>query len=270
MGGSERGHSTPRPTPEALLDVAAEAARDAGALLAERFEGGREHALRAKTSPTDVVSEADLAAEQVIRAVLGRRRPDDGFLGEEAGATVAGSSGLRWIVDPLDGTVNFLFRIPQWAVSVAVEDEGGSLAGVVFDPLRDEIFAGVRGGPATLNGEPIAGSSRGDLATALVATGFAYQASVRAGQAAVLVSLLPRVRDIRRAGSATLDLAWTAAGRHDAFYERAIYPWDLAAGALICASAGLQVLSLAADEHQPAGILVAPATLAPALLALVS
>ena len=126
--------------------------------------------------------------------------------------------------------MNFLFGVPQWCVSVAVHDDEGGLAGVVFDPLRDEIFCGERGGPATLNGTPVAGSSRAELASALVGTGFAYEAAVRETQAAVVARVLPVVRDMRRMGSAALDLAWTAAGRYDAFYERGVQAWDIAAG----------------------------------------
>jgi myo-inositol-1(or 4)-monophosphatase len=180
-----------------------------------------------------------------------------------------GATGLRWVVDPLDGTVNFLFGIPQWAVSVACEDAEGTLVGVVHDPLRDETFAARRDGPATRDGEPVTASEREDLATAMVATGFAYEAAVRAAQAEVAARVLPRVRDLRRLGSAALDLAWTACGRFDAYYERALRPWDLAAGALICRRAGLEVRSLPAAGSLPPGLLAAPPALADPLLELV-
>jgi myo-inositol-1(or 4)-monophosphatase len=251
-----------------LLSVAVDAARVSAPLLLERFAGGAERALGAKTSPTDMVSEADLASERAIRALLTERRPDDGILGEE-GDVVAGTSGLRWVVDPLDGTVDFLFGIPQWCISVAVEDEDGPVAGVVHDPCRNETFAATRGGDATRNGVVICGSEKSDLADALVATGFAYDADVRARQAEVLVGVLPRVRDIRRAGSAALDLAWTAAGRHDAYFERTTKPWDVMAGGLICESAGLVFGELEAREGLPAGVFAAPAGLRDGLLALV-
>ena len=149
------------------------------------------------------------------------------------------------------------------------DDEGG-VAGVVFDPLRDEIFCGERGGQATLNGAPIAGSSRTDLASALVATGFAYESAVRARQAAVVARVLPVVRDIRRMGSAALDLAWTAAGRYDAFYERGVQIWDIAAGSVLCACSGLVVRPLEADGAVPGGVIVAPAALFDDLHSLVS
>jgi myo-inositol-1(or 4)-monophosphatase len=244
-----------------LLLIAEDAARAAGAVLLERF-GGPRREVRSKSTPTDLVSEADIEAERALRGVLSARRPEDAVLGEEGGDRGAGTSGVRWIVDPLDGTVNFLFGIPQWAVSVACEDGDGLLAGVVLDPLRDEIFAATRDGPATRDGEPVEASSRGDLATAMVGTGFAYDAEVRAAQAEVAARVLPRVRDLRRMGSAALDLAWTACGRYDAYYERGLQPWDRAAGELLCARAGLELRELPAHGALPAGLLVAPATLA--------
>jgi myo-inositol-1(or 4)-monophosphatase len=256
-------------SPTELGDIAAECARAAGELLLERFVAGGEQAVGSKSSPTDVVSEADYAAERAIRALLAARRPGDAILGEEGGETQAGE-GLRWIVDPLDGTVNFLFGVPQWCVSVAVYDGEGGLAGVVFDPLRDEIFCGGRGGQATMNGAPVTGSSRGDLASALVGTGFAYEAAVRETQAAVVARVLPVVRDVRRMGSAALDLAWTAAGRYDAFYERGVQAWDIAAGSVLCECSGLVVRPLAAQGAAPEGLVVAPAGLIDELQALVS
>jgi myo-inositol-1(or 4)-monophosphatase len=243
-------------SPGALREIAEAVAREAGHQLRDAFAGPRLN-VTAKSSPTDLVSEADHAAERLIRERLRAARPDDGFLGEEGG-DAEGTSGLRWIVDPLDGTINFLFGIPQWAVSIACEDAGGTLAGVVYDPMRDELWTAERDGPALLDGAPIEGSDRADLATTMVATGFGYDAEVRAFQAEVLARLLPRVRDIRRFGSAALDLAWTAAGRYDAFYERGLNAWDLAAGALLCARAGLAVRELAPSPPAAGGILVAP------------
>jgi myo-inositol-1(or 4)-monophosphatase len=251
-----------------LRAIAEQAARAAGELLRERFLAGGERATGSKSSPTDVVSEADLAAERAIRAVIAGRRPGDAILGEEGGETQEGE-GLRWIVDPLDGTVNFLYGVPQWCVSVAVHDGAGGVAGVVFDPLRDELFAAERGGPPTLGGAALTGAPSSDLASSLIATGFAYSAEVRAIQAQVVARLLPRVRDVRRMGSAALDLAWTAAGRYDAYFERGIKTWDFAAGALICEAAGLEVRHLAPAPPMDAGILVAPRALADELASLV-
>jgi myo-inositol-1(or 4)-monophosphatase len=262
----------------ALLDLAVEAATMAGALLIERVRYGAEHQVNAKSTPTDLVSEADLASERAIRELLSSRRPDDGFIGEE-GDHAEGTSGLHWVVDPLDGTINFLFGIPQWCVSVAVKDGEGTIAGAVYDPNRDELFTATRHAPARLvsargtielEAQGPASSRGGDLATAMVATGLAYDADVRAAQARVLARLIPKVRDIRRFGSAALDLGWTAAGRYDAYFERTVKQWDIAAGALICERAGLRVLELPVHERLPWGILVARSELAQPLLELVA
>lgn len=250
-----------------LIAVAREAAFVGAAELTTRF-GVAVAGVHTKSTPTDLASEADLEAEAAIRRLLGERRPDDAILGEEEGAT--GSGELRWLVDPLDGTVNFLFGIPAFAVSVACEDASGAVAGVVLDPLRDECFEATRSGPAMLNGSEISGSSRPDLATAMVATGFGYDARVRARQAAVVSRVLPRVRDIRRFGAAALDLCWCACGRFDAYYERGVKPWDIAAGALVCRRAGLAVRDLAASGEDEAGLVVAPAAIVEELLRLLA
>jgi myo-inositol-1(or 4)-monophosphatase len=249
-----------------LLSVAVEAAGAAAAVLLERYQAASgPRGVQSKSTPTDLVSDADLHAERAIRDVLARRRPDDGILGEE-GDDAQGTSGLRWIVDPLDGTVNYLFGVPQWCVSVACEGR----VGAILDPIRGDCFeAVVAESSATLGGEPLVASTRDDLATALVATGFAYDGGVRARQAEVVGRLLPRVADIRRMGSAALDLAWTAAGRYDAFYERGISAWDIAAGSMLCTAAGLEVHALEARDGLPAGVLAAPAALAGELLAIV-
>ena len=252
---------------DALLAVALEAARGAGAELRARF-GRRQHGVRAKSGPTDLVSDADLAAEAAIRDVLSSRRPNDAILAEEGGATAGGA--LRWVVDPLDGTINFLFGIPAWAVSVACEDAEGAVAAVVLDPMRGECFAATRSGAPTLDGEPIHARAEGRLANALVATGFSYDAAVRARQAEVVTCVLPRVRDIRRIGAAALDLCWTACGRFDAYYERGLEPWDVAAGTLIAARAGLEVRSLAEVGEEPAGLIVTREGLIEELLELVA
>jgi myo-inositol-1(or 4)-monophosphatase len=258
-----------------LLEVAVEAATMAGGLLLERVRAGHERDVTSKSTPTDLVSEADLASERAIKELLAERRPQDGFVGEEGGLE-DGTSGLEWVVDPLDGTVNFLFGIPQWCVSVAVRDgaggaggAGSTLAGAVYDPNRGELFTATHDGPARLGAIELRGSERGDLATAMVATGFAYDAKVRAAQAQVLARAAGEVRDIRRFGSAALDLAWTAVGRFDGYFERTVKPWDIAAGALICERAGLSVLELEEHEDLPYGILAAPEAIAGELLELV-
>jgi myo-inositol-1(or 4)-monophosphatase len=277
--------------PQELLELAVAAARMAGGLLAERARHGAEREVASKSTPTDLVSEADVSSQRAIRELLRERRPDDGFVGEEEGRSEQGRSGLRWVVDPLDGTVNFLFGIPQWSVSVAVRDDAGTLAGAVYDPNRDELFSARRDGDALMKSphgvielshpagrEPAherrtgedAGPGGEDLASAMVATGLAYDAEVRRAQAKVLERLVPCVRDIRRFGSAALDLTWTAAGRYDAYYERSVKQWDIAAGALLCERAGLRVLELPVHENLPWGILVAPPALATPLFELVS
>ena len=239
-----------------LLAVAVEAARTAGALLRERFVAGPEAVVHAKSTPTDLASEADLAAEAAIRDLLAERRPDDLLLAEEGGGDEAVSGGrVRWVVDPLDGTINFLFGIPQWCVSVACEDEGGTLAGAVFDPMLDELFTATATSGPFLNGAPVQPRPAAPLEASLVATGYAYDASVRERQAAVVAALVPLARDVRRMGSAALDLAWTAAGRYDAYFERTVQPWDVAAGALLCRRAGLEVRDLPAREGMPYGVL---------------
>jgi myo-inositol-1(or 4)-monophosphatase len=250
----------------ALLAVAQEAARAAATELQARF-GHHQAGIRTKSTPTDLVSAADVAAEAAIRGVLEHRRPDDGILAEEGGAS--GGGELRWIVDPLDGTINFLFGIPVFAVSVACEDRDGVLAGVVLDPVREECFAATRSGDPTLNGVPIRASSCRQLSTAMIATGFAYDARVRAEQAEVLAGVLPRVRDIRRAGAAAIDLSWTACSRYDAYYERGLHVWDRAAGVLIASRAGLEVRELEPTGDSPAGVLVAPSALIEELWGLV-
>jgi myo-inositol-1(or 4)-monophosphatase len=246
-----------------LRELAELVAREAGAQLLAAF-GGPALGVEAKSTPTDLVSAADKAAEKLIVGRISAARPGDGFLGEE-GADEPGSSGLRWIVDPLDGTANFLFGLPQWAVSIAVEDGDGVIAGVVYDPPRGELWAAERDGPALLDGRPVDGSRHEKLATALIATGFGYDAEVRRAQAATVAALLPEVRDIRRFGAAALDLAWCAAGRFDGYYERGVHRWDVAAGALLCERAGLVVEPLTAAPPQGAGLLAAAPGIADAL-----
>jgi len=219
-----------------LLTLAIDAARGAGDLLMKSFGGDREE-ITTKSSPTDLVSKADRDSERFLLDIIASERPDDGILAEEGGRAES-STGYRWVIDPLDGTVNFLFRIPVWAVSLAVEDSHGGVVGVVYDPNRDEMFTAQRGEGAWLDGRRLTVSTRADLTTALVGTGFAYEATRRIAQARIAAEVLGRVRDIRRAGSAALDLCSVACSRLDGFFEAYTQPWDRAAGALIVAEAG--------------------------------
>ncbi len=224
------------PDPAALRDLAATAAREAGALLLHHAERGL-RGLDTKSTVTDLVSDADREAEQLLEKILAAARPDDALLGEE-GAGRTGTTGLTWVVDPLDGTTNFVFGYPQWAVSVAVVDTEGTLAGAIFDPSRNELFQAARGLGATLNGQRLHVRGTHDLGQALVATGFSYNAHRRAAQAVQIASMIGHVRDIRRAGAAALDLAWVACGRIDGYWESELKHWDWAAGALLVTEAG--------------------------------
>jgi myo-inositol-1(or 4)-monophosphatase len=227
--------------------------------------GGPARGVDSKSSSTDMVSDADREAERAIVDLLRAERPDDGLLGEE-GAHEDAASGRRWVVDPLDGTTNFLYGFPVFGVSVALEDAEGGLAGVVIDPVRDELFAAERGRGATLNGAPIRVREGAALGAALVATGFGYDAERRARQAELLRQVLPAVRDIRRAGAAALDLAWLAAGRIDGYWERGVHRWDWAAGRLLVTEAGGVVCDLPGEPH---GLVAASPELLPELQALV-
>ena len=250
------------------LTIAIEAAHGAGELLMKSFAGDRE-GVTTKTSPTDLVSKADEDAERFLLDFIASKRSDDGILAEEGGRAES-SSGYRWIIDPLDGTVNFLFRIPVWSVSLAVEDRNGTVAGVVFDPNRNETFTALRGEGARLDDRPLRVSDRTDLATALIGTGFAYDVTRRIAQARIAAEVLGKVRDIRRAGSAALDLCAVACRRLDGFYEAYTEPWDRAAGALIVTEAGGVVSEGPAPAGQGTTIVASNETLHDELRRLVS
>jgi len=238
----------PRPDPAALLDLAVGTAREAAELVATGRATAAEH-VDVKSSPVDVVTAVDKASEQLIVARLMAARPEDGVLGEE-GASRTGTSGVRWVVDPIDGTVNFLYGVPAYAVSIAAEVDGVVRAGAVLNVATGELFTATSGGGAYLSSAAharpvrLGGSNPVSLEQTLVATGFSYQAEQRRVQGALVAQLLPQVRDIRRFGSAALDLCAAAAGRVDAYYELELNPWDFAAGALIAAEAGLTVTGL--------------------------
>jgi myo-inositol-1(or 4)-monophosphatase len=240
---------------ERLLEIALAAAHAAGALLLDRSNRPAT-GIERKSSATDMVSDADRDAESLIRRLIGDARPDDGVLGEEAGSA-EGASGLRWVVDPLDGTTNYLYRHPVWAVSVACEDADGARVGVVHQPCVGETFTAIRGRGAQLDQRPIAVSDVSDLASSLIGTGFSYIPEVRSDQARALVEILPKVRDVRRAGSAAIDLAWVACGRLDGYYELGTRQWDRAAGVLLVTEAGGVTAPLAPVGGSGDGVLAA-------------
>jgi myo-inositol-1(or 4)-monophosphatase len=232
----------PIPSPDELRRIAIDVATDAAAFVAEERASTRWFATTdTKSTPTDMVTAVDKASEARIVAALRERRPADGVVAEEGSAAVS-TSGVTWVIDPIDGTTNFVYGYPATAVSVAaVDDDNASIAGAVVDIGRREIFSAARAvgafrddAPMTLPGGPV------DISLALIGTGFSYHREMRVQQAAVLARLLPVVRDVRRGGSAALDLCWAAAGRTDAYYERGTAPWDRAAGLLIAHEAGLR------------------------------
>jgi len=236
-----------------LLHLARTIAVEAGELAAERRAAGVEVADR-KSSLTDVVTAADREVELLVRERLAAARPEDGVCGEE-GEDQVGRSGLTWVVDPIDGTVNYLYGIPNYAVSIAVVEGDANpktwqaVAGAVFAPGVGELFTASRGGGAFINDRPITAGPDTTLAESLLGTGFAYDPDRRARQAAVVQRLIPKVRDIRRLGVTSMDLCYVATGRLNAFYEPGLWPWDFAAGALIAAEAGAWVGDL--DGGQP-------------------
>jgi myo-inositol-1(or 4)-monophosphatase len=243
-------------TAQELLDVAVEVTRAAARLAQDLREQGVT-GITTKSTATDVVTAADKATERYVRDALHERRPGDTVLGEESGES-SGTGRVRWILDPIDGTVNYLYGLPQYAVSLAAEVAGTVVAGVVRNAASGEEWTATRGGGAFRAGRRLAGSSVTELGQALVATGFGYAADRRAHQARVLAGLLPRIRDIRRFGSAALDLCFAAEGRVDAYFEKGLNLWDHAAGGLIAAEAGLLVTGLAGAPPGPDLVLAAP------------
>jgi myo-inositol-1(or 4)-monophosphatase len=222
-----------------LLALAERVAREAGALLRDRPADLK---VTSKTTPTDAVTEMDASSERLIIERILAVRPGDRIVGEESGKHEGSADDVvTWLVDPIDGTVNYLYDLPQFSVSIAAQIGGESVAGVVYDVMRDEMYGAKRGGGATRNGEQLHCTQQTELGLSLIATGFAYATEARRLQADVLTTVLPAVRDIRRLGSAALDLCAVAAGRVDGYYEAGMHPWDWAAGALIATEAGAQV-----------------------------
>ncbi len=235
---------TPEPPDlEGLRALAAATAEEAGALLLAGSAAVRT-TIETKSSLTDMVTEMDRAAERLITTRLAEERPDDAVLGEE-GADRSGTTGVRWIIDPLDGTTNYLYGFLSFGVSIGVEVDGMVCAGAVHDPVHGETFSATRNAGAWCNGRRLRLHGPPSLATALVGTGFSYNADRRAQQAEVLRRVLPNVRDIRRAGAAAVDLCWLGAGRIDAFYEYGLEPWDWAAGSLVASEAGARTAIIA-------------------------
>ena len=253
-------------SPEELRDLAVEVAVAAAQLVRERRQGVVE-VFETKSSSVDIVTEVDQAAEELIYAQVMRARPGDGFLGEE-GASAESSTGVSWIVDPIDGTVNFLYGLPQYSVSIAAERDGEVVAGAVVNVQTREVFAAARGAGATCDGRPLRVRERVPLDQRLVVTGFSYVAEVRALQGAAVAALLPQVRDIRRLGSAALDLCALGAGRADGYVEEGLNPWDMAAGGLVAAEAGARIETLPGVGGRPC-VVCAPADGFGELLALV-
>jgi myo-inositol-1(or 4)-monophosphatase len=254
--------------PDLLDELAVTAerlARGAADLLVDGLRRQRTR-VGTKSSSTDMVTEMDRASEDLIVDALRTSRPSDGVLGEE-GSAAAGSSGVRWLIDPIDGTTNYLYGHPGFAVSIAAEVDGRVDICVVVDPLHVDVFRAVRGRGASRNGEPLtlrdpvargpAAAGLGTLGDALVATGFAYDPARRERQAEVLARVIGRVRDIRRVGAASVDLCWVGTGRVDAYYERGLSPWDLAAGSLVAEEAGAFVGDLDGGPPSPQFVLAA-------------
>ncbi len=253
---------TTGPDPLALLQLAARLAREAGHLAVEtsRHRQARialADTAKRKSSSTDLATEADRASEHLIVGAVRKARPDDAILGEE-GSDHAGTSGLTWIIDPIDGTTNFVYGFPCWSVSVAVADATGALAGAVYDPSRDETFTAARGHGAALDGRGLGPLVTTPLSESLIGTGFGYSAENRSAQARLLPVVLPRVRDIRRAGAASLDLCYVGAGRLNGYYEAGLHPWDRAAGLLVATEAGAGYLDVEGLVPNRTTLVVAP------------
>jgi myo-inositol-1(or 4)-monophosphatase len=244
------------PPPAAELErIAVETAVAAAELIAGCY--GRARGVGSKSSPTDVVTQTDLDAEQLIRRLLHEATPHAGLLGEEGGGDTAPGTRLQWVIDPLDGTVNFLYGVPIFSVSIAAAVDGEVVAGAVIDVLRGEVFSAYAGGGARRDGAPLTVSACTTFGSALVATGFSYRAELRALQGAVVADLLSLARDVRCFGSAALELCWVACARVDGYYERDIKVWDYAAGVLIAREAGA-ITELPCPENGDLVIAAAP------------
>jgi len=233
----------------ALARVAGDTARDTRSEVLTSIE--------TKSSPTDLVTKADAAAEQIIVDGIRSERPHDAIVGEE-GTNRGGTTGITWHVDPIDGTTNFVYDIPAWSVSIAVASADHTEVGVVYNPVNNELYTAIRGGGAFLNGRRVEVNDQADLALSLIGTGFSPHSGVRRVQAGVATSVLPRIRDYRRFGSAALDLCAVACGRIDGFYETGLNIWDYAAGKLMVEEAGGTCRLLPPNDHHGAWLVAAP------------
>lgn len=243
----------------ALLDLARTLAHRAGALALDGRSTGL-NAVDTKSTLTDMVTEYDKACETIVFDGLREARPSDTIVGEE-GSRHDGRSGITWYIDPIDGTTNFLYDIPMWAVSIGASDADGPLVGVVFNPSANETFTATRGSGARLNGRPIHCNTDTPLATALIATGFSYAPESRVVQAGRVTRMIEHVRDIRRFGAAAIDMCYVACGRLDGYFEENLHPWDIAAGDLIAREAGCRTGDFAGGPIRPAETVTASPSL---------
>lgn len=264
--------TTPADLSAELLELALATAREAAALVAAGRAGAADD-VQSKTTTVDVVTAVDKASERLVVDRLLGARPDDGVLGEE-GASRDGVSGVRWVVDPIDGTVNFLYGLGSYAVCIAAEVDGVAVVGVVADVPTGEVYAAVRGGGAWVERDgvrtPLHGSAPASLEVTLVGTGFAYDRGIRTWQGEVLAALLPEVRDVRRWGSAAVEICLAAAGRIDAFYQLDLKPWDHTAACLVAEEAGLEVTVTTGHRMGDPLVTAAPRSVAPDFRALVT
>lgn len=255
-------------TGQELLAVAEQLAREAGDMALRGRKSG-DLSATTKSSPTDMVTQYDKASEEMITREFARLRPHDAIIGEE-GANSEGTSGITWHIDPIDGTSNFFFDIPMWAVSIGAVDEHGPLVGAVYAPALGEMFTGIRGEGAWLNGTPIGVRQNNDLSDALVCTGFSYRVHERGAHAARVAQMVTHIRDIRRFGAAAIDLCFVACGRYDAYFEEHLHSWDLIAGQVIATEAGALVTNYAGSSVTPAQVLVSQPGIQQQLISLIA
>ena len=251
-----------------LRVIAETLAREAGDMALRGRKSG-DVAATTKSSPTDMVTQYDRASEEMITDGLSRLRPDDGIVGEE-GASRPGTSGITWHIDPIDGTSNFYFDIPMWAVSIGAVDENGPVAGAVYAPALGEMFSGTRGEGATLNGQAITVRDNTVLSDALVCTGFSYRVHEREVHARRVARMVSEIRDIRRFGAAAIDLCFVACGRYDAYFEEHLHSWDLVAGQVIATEAGALVSDYAGGPVTPGQVLATQPGIRDELLSLIT